>query len=134
MSHAVTVRAIETDEDLAAALRRVEAIIGAKRGTPEGAELDVLGALIVAYEREHYPIEALGPIEAIRYALDEAGLKDKDLIPFIGPQPRVSDVLAGRRQLSLGMIRRLHEGLGIPLESLIQPSGASSPRTVRMPH
>ena len=49
-----------------------------------GAELDVLGTLIVAYEKEHYPIEALGPIEAIRYALDEAGLKDKDLIPFIG--------------------------------------------------
>ena len=120
MSHTITVRPIETDEDLAAALKRVEQIIGAKRGTPEGAELDVLGTLIVAYEKEHYPIEALGPIEAIRYALDEAGLKDKDLIPYIGPQPRVSDVLAGRRKLSLNMIRRLHEGLGIPLESLIR--------------
>ncbi len=125
MSHPITVRPIENDEDLAAALCRVEQIIGAKRGTPEGAELDVLGTLIVAYENEHYPIEVLGPIDAIRYALDEAGLKDKDLIPFIGPQPRVSDVLAGRRQLSLSMIRRLHEGLGIPLESLIQPTKRS---------
>jgi len=125
MCHVVTVRPIETDEDLTFALKRVEQIIGAKRGTREGAELDILGALIVAYEREHHPIEALGPIEAIRYALDEAGLKDKDLIPYLGPQSRVSDVLAGRRQLSLSMIRRLHAGLGIPLESLIQPTTTS---------
>lgn len=129
MSYAITIRPIETDEDLEATLRRVEQIIGAKRGTPEGTELDVLGTLIAAYEREHFPIETLGPIKAIRYALDEAGLRDKVLIPFIGPQSRVSDDLAGRLQLSLSLIRRLHEGLGIPLESLIQPTTRTLAKT-----
>jgi HTH-type transcriptional regulator / antitoxin HigA len=119
MSNLVTVRPIHTDADLTGALARINEICDAKPGTPEGDELDVLVTLAVAYEREHYPVGPPNPIAAIRFALDQNALKDKDLIPFIGSQSRVSDVLSGRRGLTITMIRRLHEGLGIPLECLV---------------
>ena len=119
MSHAVTVRPIRTDEDLTAALERAGQIVSAHRGTAEGDELDILSTLIVAYEREHERFEPLGPIETIRYTLKRKGLKEKDLVPYIGSPSRVSDVLSGRRKLNLAMIEKLHAGLGIPFERLI---------------
>lgn len=119
MSNHVIVRPIRTDADLTDALARINEICAAEPGTPDGDELDVLVTLAVAFEREHYPVGPPNPIAAIRFALDQRGLKDKDLIPFIGSQSRVSDVLSGRRTLTLAMIRRLHEGLGIPLECLV---------------
>jgi HTH-type transcriptional regulator/antitoxin HigA len=119
MSHAVTVRPIRTDDDLTAALERAGQIINARRGTAEGDELDVLSTLIVAYEREHEHFEPLSPIETIRYTLKRKGLKEKDLVPYIGSPSRVSDVLSGRRRLNIAMIEKLHAGLGIPFERLI---------------
>ena len=95
----------------------------AKRGTPEGDRLDVLVMLVEAWERQHYPLGFPDPIEAIKYHMDQKGLQPRDLIPFIGSRNRVHEVLNRRRSLTLNMIRRLHEGLGIPAESLIKGRG-----------
>ena len=92
----------------------------AKRGTPEGDRLDVLVTLVEAWERQHYPLGFPDPIEAIKYNMDQKGLQPRDLIPFIGSRNRVHEVLNRRRSLTLNMIRRLHEGLGIPADSLIK--------------
>ena len=91
-----------------------------KRGTPEGDCLDVLVTLVEAWEHQHYPLDLPDPVEAIKYHMDQNGLKPRDLIPFIGSRNRVHEVLNRRRSLTLKMIWRLHEGLGIPTESLIK--------------
>jgi HTH-type transcriptional regulator/antitoxin HigA len=111
---------IRTRRDYQNALRRIEGLMRAKRGTPEGDRLDVLVTLVEAWERQHYPLGFPDPIEAIKYHMDQNGLKPRDLIPFIGSRNRVHEVLNRRRSLTLNMIQRLHEGLGIPAESLIQ--------------
>ena len=95
-------------------------LMDAKANTPEGDELDVLATLVEVYESKHFPIHAPNPIEAILFRMDQNGLKDKDLIPFIGQSGRVSEVLNYSRKLTLPMIRKLHSGLNIPTTSLIQ--------------
>lgn len=97
--------------------------MSAKPGTDDGDELDVLATLVDAYESKHFPVESPDPIEAIKFRMDQMGLDRKDLEPFIGSRARVSEVLNGRRGLSLKMIRRLHEELDIPLEALIGREG-----------
>ena len=94
----------------------------ARANTPEGERLDVLVTLVEAYERKHYPMELPDPIEAIKLRMESLGLKPKDLQPMIGGLNRVYEVLNHTRPLTLPMIRRLHEGLGIPAECLIKPS------------
>lgn len=113
------IRPIRTAADYNAALSRINKLMTAKTGTPQGDELDVLSTLVDAYEKAHFPIEPADPIEAIRFRMDQMGLKRKDLEPYIGSRHRVSEVLNRRRGLSLEMIRRLHDGLHIPLEVLI---------------
>lgn len=102
------------------ALKEVEGLMHAKRNTPEGDRLDVLVALIEAWEAKHYPLDLPDPVEAIKYHMEQQGLGAHDLIPFIGGRNRVYEVLARKRPLTLTMIRRLHKGLGIPAESLIK--------------
>jgi HTH-type transcriptional regulator / antitoxin HigA len=92
----------------------------AKRNTPEGDRLDVLVTLVEAWERKHDPMDLPDPVEAIKYHMDQNGLQPRDLIPFIGSRNRVHEVLNRRCSLTLKMIWRLHEGLGIPAESLIK--------------
>ena len=111
---------IRTRRDYRNALKRIESLMRAKRGTPEGDRLDVLVTLVEAGERQHYPPGFPDPIEAIKYHMDQNGLQPRDLIPFIGSRNRVHEVLNRRRSLTLKMIWRLHEGLGIPAESLIK--------------
>lgn len=120
------IRPIHNEADHQAALERLESLMDAEPGTTEGDELEVLATLIEAYEARHYPVEPPDPIEAIRFRMDQAGLTPKDLEPFIGHSGRVSEILNRKRGLSLNMIRRLHQGLGIPLESLIQPMDRAS--------
>jgi len=110
---------IRTDADHAAALRRIDSIMDALPGTPEGDELDVLATLVQAYEDRRFPIDDPDPLAAIEFRMDQLGLTRKDLEPLLGPRGRVSEVLNGRRTLSLQMIRRLNRELGIPLESLV---------------
>jgi HTH-type transcriptional regulator/antitoxin HigA len=116
------IRPIRTKADHKRALAEVEKLWGAKRGTPEGDRLDVLATLIEAYEAEHYPMDPPDPIEAIRFRMESLGMTRKDLETMIGTRTRVAEVLNRKRSLSIGMIRRLHEKLGIPAEILIRPS------------
>jgi HTH-type transcriptional regulator / antitoxin HigA len=111
---------IKTQRDYRNVLKEIEGLMIAKRNTPEGDRLDVLVTLVEAWERKHYPMDLPDPVEAIKYHMDQNGLQPRDLIPFIGSRNRVHEVLNRRRSLTLKMIWRLHEGLGIPAESLIK--------------
>ncbi len=111
---------IKTQRDYRRALKEIEGLMAAKRGTPEGDRLDVLVTLVEAWERKHYPIDLPDAVEAIKYHMDQSGLAPRDLIPFIGSRNRVHEVLNRKRPLTLKMIWRLHEGLRIPAESLIK--------------
>jgi HTH-type transcriptional regulator / antitoxin HigA len=104
------------------ALKRIEALWGSEPGTPEGDELDILITLVEAYEDKHYPMPPSDPVEAILFRMDQLDLGRKDLERFIGPKSRVSDVLKRKRPLSLKQIVRLHHGMDIPYESLIDDS------------
>ncbi|MBB5047840.1 HTH-type transcriptional regulator/antitoxin HigA [Rhodopseudomonas rhenobacensis] len=118
---------IKSQRDYRRALKEVEGLMAARRNTPEGDRLDVLVTLVEAWERKHYPLDLPDPVEAIKYHMEQNGLQPRDLIPFIGNRNRVHEVLNRKRELTLGMIRKLHEGLGIPAESLInvgQPKAA----------
>ena len=114
------IRTIKNDADLKKALARADALWDAKAGTAEADELDVLAILIERYEDEAYPFGMPTPIEAIKFRMEQQGLAQKDLIPFLGSSGRVSEVLSGKRDLTLPMIRALVDGLGIPAEVLIQ--------------
>lgn len=117
-----SLRPIRTKANYEAALREVERLWGARSGTPAGDWLDVLATLIDAYEDEHYPMNPLDPIDAIKFRMEQQGLTRKDLEGILGPRTRVAEVLNGQRDLSMNMIRRLHEKLGIPAEVLIRPT------------
>jgi HTH-type transcriptional regulator/antitoxin HigA len=115
------IRPIRNERDYKRALAEVERLWGARLGTPAGDRLDVLATLIDAYEAAHDPIDPPDPIEAIEFRMEQQGLTRKDLEPLIGTRTRIAEVLNRRRGLSIGMIRRLHETLGIPAEVLIRP-------------
>jgi len=102
-------------------LREVERLWGAPPGTPKGDRLDVLVALVEAYERAHYPVDPPDPIAAIRFRLEQAGLDPRALIGVVGSRTRVYEVLRGDRPLTLPMIQRLHAHFGIPAAALIRP-------------
>jgi HTH-type transcriptional regulator / antitoxin HigA len=117
---------IKTQREYRAALRRAEEIMDARPGTPQGDELELLATLIEIYEDEHAPVPPPDPLEAIRFRMEQENLRPQDLIPFLGSRSRVSEVLNGRRPLTLQMIRRLHYGLGIPAEVLLgEPEAVS---------
>ena len=111
---------IRTEADYEAALAEVERLWGAASGTPDGDRLDVLATLIDVYESEHHPMDPPDPIDAIRFRLEQQGLSRKDLESLIGSRTRVAEVLNRRRGLSINMIRRLHERLGISADVLIR--------------
>jgi HTH-type transcriptional regulator/antitoxin HigA len=111
---------IKNKRDYRQALKEIEGLMTAKRGTPEGDRLDVLVTLAEAWEAKHYPLDLPDAIEAIRYHMEQNGLAPRDLVPFIGNRNRVYEVLNRKRPLTLKMIWRLHKGLGIPAESLIR--------------
>jgi HTH-type transcriptional regulator/antitoxin HigA len=116
------IKPIRTKKDYEAALAEVERLWGAKLGTPEGDRLDVLATLLDAYEAAHYAMDPPDPIEAIKFRMEQQGLTRKDLQQLIGTRTRVAEVLNRKRSLSIGMIRRLHQTLGISAEVLIRPS------------
>jgi HTH-type transcriptional regulator/antitoxin HigA len=115
------IRPIKNENDYEEALAEIERLFDAARDTPESDRLDILITLVEAYEVEHYPIPAPDPIEAIKYYMESRGLTRSDLEPYIGSRARVAEVLNRKRPLSLQMIRRLWEGLGIPADVLLQP-------------
>lgn len=116
------IKPIRTDADYRAALQEIAALMLAEAGTPEGEKLDVLVILVEAYEARHYPLDLPDPVEAIKFEMEQKGLTVKDLEPMIGRRNRVYEILNHKRALTLNMIRKLNEQLGIPAESLIKPA------------
>ncbi|CAG0962300.1 ImmA/IrrE family metallo-endopeptidase [Geobacter sp.] len=121
-------KVIKNETDYEAALARIDELMDADPGTPEGDELELLVTLVELYEKMAHPIDLPDPVEAIKFRMEQIGLKQKDLVPFIGSRSKVSEVLSGQRPLSISMIRKLHEGLGIPAAVLLREPGAQIAR------
>jgi HTH-type transcriptional regulator/antitoxin HigA len=119
---AIELKPIRTEADYDEALAELGRLWGARSGTPDGDRLDVLATLIEAYEARIHPIDPPDPIEAILFRMEQQGLTRKDLEPLIGTRARVAEVLNRKRGLSIEMIRRLNEELGISADVLIRPS------------
>jgi len=115
----MNVQPIRNDEDHASAMAQVEALWGAPEGTPQAETLEVLVTLINAYEAEHHAIAPPDPIAAIKFRMEQEGLTRRDLEPMIGRRARVSEILNRKRPLTLAMIRRLREGLGLSADVLL---------------
>ncbi|WP_421847009.1 helix-turn-helix domain-containing protein [Marinomonas sp.] len=115
------IRPIKTDADYRAALNDIENLMMAQPDTIEGEKLDILVTLVESYEAKHFPMDLPDPVEAIKFEMERKGLTVKDLEPMIGKSNRVYEILNHKRSLTLKMIWKLHEGLGIPAESLIKP-------------
>jgi HTH-type transcriptional regulator/antitoxin HigA len=114
------IKPIRTEADYAAALKEIENLMESQPGTPEGDRMDVLVTLVEAYEAKHIPIpEPDDPVEVLEYYMESRGLSRSDLIAYLGSKERVSEVLNRKRGLSLEMIRRLHNGLGIPADLIM---------------
>jgi len=113
------IKPIKTEADYESALNQIDRLWDAEPGSAGSDHLEILLALVEAYEKEHYPIEPPDPIEAIKFRMEQMGLTRKDLEPMLGSRSRVSEVLNRKRGLSLAMIRKLNRRLGIPAETLI---------------
>jgi HTH-type transcriptional regulator/antitoxin HigA len=120
---------VKSDAQHKAALQRIEQLIAndPTSDSAEGHELEVLAVLIRDYERGAFPLTPPSPLGALAFRMDQLGLAPKDLIPYLGSRSRVSEVLSGKRPLSLAMIRALHSGLRIPLESLVAEAPQAEP-------
>lgn len=118
-------KVIHSEGDYRAALERIDALMNGDPdpNSPEGQDLELFSVLVERYEEEQYPMDLPTPVEAIRFRMEQQRLKNKDLVPYLGSASRVSEVLSGRRTLSLTMIRNLVKGLGIPAEILIARPG-----------
>ena len=110
---------IKTEKQYNEAIERIDELFDAKPNTKEFDELELLAMLVDAYEDKHYHIEAPTPIEAIKFRMEQQGLKRTDLIPFLGTRSRVSEILSGKRKLTVNMMRNLYQNLGVPAESLL---------------
>jgi HTH-type transcriptional regulator/antitoxin HigA len=120
------IRPIKSEQDYESALKQIESLMGSDKQTDIN-DLEVLTTLVDDYEERVHPISPPDPIEAIRFRMEQAGLTPRDLIPILGSRSKVSEVLSGKRTLTLPMARALHEHLGIPAESLLaRPDGGSS--------
>ena len=115
-----TIKPIRTKADYKNALQRIDGLIAStpKKGSSAYDELDVIGTLVSAYEDIHYPIDAPDPVEAVKYAMEEEGLKPKDLVSYFGSKGNVSEFLNRKRNLSLRTIKALHDNLKLPYEVL----------------
>jgi len=120
----MSIRPIHTEDDYRAAMREISAYFDnePEPGTAEGDRFEVLLTLAEDYEDRHFPMDLPDPMEAIKFRMEQGGLTPKDLQSMIGRRNRVYEILNRKRPITLGMIRKLHEGLGIPAESLIKPS------------
>ena len=120
-------KVIKTEKEYELALDRIDQLMEAVPDTDEGNEFELLVTLVELYEQQRYPIDLPDAVSAIMFRMEQQGLKQKDLVELIGSKSKVSEVLAGKRPLSLSMIRKLHTGLGIPVEVLLQEPGVELP-------
>ena len=122
---------VRTEADHDAAIARITELMGAEQGTAASDELEILVTLVDAYESRNFPMDTPDPVAMIKYQMEQQGLMRKDLEPMIGSRARVSEVLTGKRALTLPMIRRLSAGLRIPVELLVGPARVSHRSTGR---
>jgi HTH-type transcriptional regulator / antitoxin HigA len=113
------IRPIKTEQDYNTAIKRIEALWGVKKDTPEGDELDLLATLVEAYEMKHYPIAPPDPIDAIKFRMEQMEMTNSDMVKYLGSQSRVSEILNRKRKLTLSMIKTLYKELKIPAEILL---------------
>jgi HTH-type transcriptional regulator/antitoxin HigA len=111
---------LKTKKDYQAAVERFEEIFQAKPGSVESDEADILSLLLKEYEEKNYVIEVPSPLEAIRYRMEQQGLTNSDLAAILGFKSRVTDIFKRHRKLNLTMVRKLHDQLNIPLETLVK--------------
>ncbi len=114
----MNIKPIKNEQDYQELLNRIDLLMDAEPDTQEMDELEVLTTLVEAYEAKHYVIETPDPIEAIKFRMEQEGLRQKDLVGIVGSKSRVSEVLNRKRKLTIDMIRNLHKTLHIPIESL----------------
>jgi len=114
------IRPIRTDKDYQEALSRIELLLDARPGSDEADELEILGLLVDEFERKHFPIDEPDPLEAIKFRMEQLGLTQNDLAKILGSRSRASEILSGKRSLSLTQIRLVNKKLGIPLDVLIR--------------
>jgi len=107
-------KVIKTEEDYQRTLARIEDLMDAEAGTPEGDELELLAALVEFYEEKQYPIDLPNPVEAIKFRMDQMGLRQKDMVRYLGSKSKASEILNEKKPLTLSMMRASHENLGIP--------------------
>ncbi|MBA7557696.1 Antitoxin HigA [subsurface metagenome] len=113
------IKPIKTEQDYNMSIKRIEELWGAKRDTPEGDELDLICTLVESYEMKHYPIAPPDPIDAIKFRMEQMGMTKADMVKYLGSQSRVSEILNGKRRLTLKMVKSLYKGLKIPAEILL---------------
>ena len=134
-------RVIKTEEDYQKALARIEELMDAEAAMPEGDELELLSALVGLYEEKQFPIALPDPLEAIKFRMEQMGLRQKDMVSYLGSKSKASEILNGKKHLTLGMMRALHRNLGIPADVLLhsrQPQfpdlGPATPGTTLRRH
>ena len=115
----MNIKPIKTKKDYENALKRIDALFNAKPNTPDGDLLDILVTLVEAYEQKHFAIAPPDPIEAIKFRMDQLGMKQSDIAKVIGGKNRASEILNKKRELTAKMMRDLHKKLNIPAESLL---------------
>lgn len=115
----MNIKPIKTEQDYNHSLKRIEKLWGSKRDTQEGDELDLLVTLVESYEMKHFPIAPPDPIDAIKFRMEQMGMTKADMVQYLGSQSRVSEVLNGKRGLTLKMVKSLYKGLKISPEILL---------------
>ena len=115
----MNIKPIKTEQDYKDSITRIEELWGAKKDTPEGDELDLLVTLVESYEMKHFPIAPPDPIDAIKFRMEQMGMTNADMVKYLGSQSRVSEVLSGKRGLTLKMIKSLYKDLNISPEILL---------------
>jgi HTH-type transcriptional regulator / antitoxin HigA len=113
------IKPVKTEKDYRDSIKRIEALWGSKKNTPEGDELDLLCTIVEAYEIKHYLILPPDPIDAIKFRMEQMNMSKSDMAKYLGSQSRVSEILNGKRKLTLKMVRSLYRGLHIPAEILL---------------
>ena len=116
----MNIKPIKTRKDYQLAIERLEVIFDAKKGTPQGDELEILSLLVDNYENAHFPVGFPDPVEAIKFRMEQLGYTQTDLANVVGLKSRASEILNRKRKLSLEMIRQIHDRLNVPTEVLIQ--------------
>ena len=113
-------KVIKTEKEYNNASNRLMEIFHAEQGTPEGDEMELLSVLIKDYDDKHYLLPQLNPLEAIKYKMEERGIKAKDLEPLIGSKGHVSSILSGRRELTLKIAQKLRDYFQLPADIFLQ--------------